>query len=90
MVVVHVFFIALPLGDDVVLAQVLFGGFAKGFFGFDFSVAELSAQLQTKPVFNPLRACTDFSSGVSGYRGVCENMEPTIGLEPMTCRLRKR
>jgi hypothetical protein len=32
--------VMLPLGDDVVLAQVLLGRLAKGFFGLDFTAAE--------------------------------------------------
>ena len=44
---VHLSLVALPLGDDVVLGQVLLGRFAKGFFGLDFTGAEFSAQLDT-------------------------------------------
>jgi hypothetical protein len=42
---------ALPLRDDVVFTQELFGGFAKRFFSFDFSAAKFSAQLQ-KPILS--------------------------------------
>jgi len=39
-------FIALPLCNHVILAQVLRVGFAKDLLGFDFAVAEFSPQLQ--------------------------------------------
>ena len=42
----YVALVALPLGHDVVLAQVMGRDFAKGLFGFDLSGAEFSAQLQ--------------------------------------------
>jgi len=44
---------ALALGDEVVLAQELFRGFAEGLFCFDFAVAELAAKLQI-PVLRDL------------------------------------
>ena len=37
---------ALALGDDVVFAEILLGGFAEGLLGFDFSAAEFSAKLE--------------------------------------------
>ena len=43
---VHIALVALPLGHDVVLVQVMGRDFAKGLFGFDLSGAEFSAQLQ--------------------------------------------
>jgi hypothetical protein len=43
----------LALGDEVVLAQELFRGLAKGLFCFDFAVAELAAKLQI-PVLRDL------------------------------------
>src|ERR1700722_6144675 len=44
---------ALALGDEVVLAQELFRGFAEGLFCFDFAVPELAAKLQI-PVLSDL------------------------------------
>ncbi len=42
--------IALAFGDDFVFAKELGGGFAEGFFLFDFATAQLALQLQM-PVF---------------------------------------
>jgi hypothetical protein len=44
---------ALPLRDNVVFAQELFGRFAKSFFCLDFSAAKFSAELQ-KPILRNL------------------------------------
>ena len=49
----HIALVALPLGDDVVLVQVMGRDLAKGLFGFDFSGAEFSAKLQV-PVLGGL------------------------------------
>jgi hypothetical protein len=49
----HISLVALPLGHDVVLMQVMLRNLAKGLFGFDFSGAEFSAKLQI-PVLGDL------------------------------------
>ena len=42
----YISLVALPLGDDVVVVQVMCRDFAKGLFAFDFSGAKFSALLQ--------------------------------------------
>jgi hypothetical protein len=66
-----IYLAALPLRDDVVFTQKLFGCFTKSFFCFDFAAAKFSMELQKPVLCNTfcLRETLFFCTGAAIFAG---------------------